>query len=297
MAARRSGKAIDAPLVARLVARQFPQWAGLAVNPVVPGGWDHRTFRLGAELAVRLPSARRYTVQVRREYEWLPRLAPHLPCPIPDPLALGEPDLGFAWNWSVVTWLPGIPVNVLGMPPERLAEQTADFMNRLQRIDPREGPRPGADNFHRGGALSVYATEMRAALDRLSEHPDRSKFETIWRQAIDAPAVGTPTWVHGDFAAGNLLVDEGGDLCGVIDWGAMAIGDPACDLVLAWTVLDARQRTVFLEHGGYDSAVARRAAGWALWKAATVVAGINPASADERVRQTSVLTALARDFG
>lgn len=297
MAAPRSGQAIDAPLVTRLVARQFPQWAGLAVDPVVPGGWDHRTFRLGAELAVRLPSAERYAVQVRREHEWLPRLAAHLLCPIPDPLALGEPDAGFAWNWSVVTWLPGIPLDVLVTPPERLAEQAADFLKRLQSVAPHGGPRPGADNFHRGGALAVYATQMRAALDRLSDHPDRSKLEAIWRQAIDAPAVDAPTWVHGDFAPGNLLVDDSGDLCGVLDWGAMAIGDPACDLVLAWTAFDERQRTVFLEHGGYDPATARRAAGWALWKAATVVAGINPTSADQGVLQSKVLTALAQNFG
>jgi aminoglycoside phosphotransferase (APT) family kinase protein len=151
-------------LVARLVASQFPQWAELPITTAEPDGWDNRSFRLGSELLVRLPSAEAYAAQVRKEHRWLPVLAPQLPLPIPVPLAMGEPADGYPWNWSVYRWLAGVPASIASIPD----------------------------------------------------------------------LTGLPVWVHGDVAAGNLLVRDG-RLSAVIDFGSSGVGDPASDLMIAWT--------------------------------------------------------------
>lgn len=98
--------AITADLAARLVAEQFPQWAGLAVRRVEPGGWDNVTFRLGADLSVRLPSGPGYAQQVDKEHRWLPVLAAQLPLPVPEPGGAG-PASG------------GVPLAVVGVPVDR----------------------------------------------------------------------------------------------------------------------------------------------------------------------------------
>jgi aminoglycoside phosphotransferase (APT) family kinase protein len=143
---------IDRALVARLIRAQFPQWAGLPITPVEPGGWDNRTFRLGSRLSVRLPSAAHYAEKVAVEQRWLPRLAPHLPLPIPAPVAQGQPGEGYPWPWSVYEWLEGESVDqAQGVDPVRLALDLAGFLNRLRAVPPMDGPQPGAHNFWRGG--------------------------------------------------------------------------------------------------------------------------------------------------
>ncbi len=144
---------IDDALVRRLVTTQFPQWADLPVRPVAPGGWDNRTFRLGEHMIARLPSARAYSMQVEKEHQWLPMLAPSLPLSIPAPLAIGEPADGYyPWRWSIYRWIEGDTA-----APERIANlrdfatSLAQFLIALQRIEPTGGPPPGPHNLHHGG--------------------------------------------------------------------------------------------------------------------------------------------------
>ena len=132
----KSGKfPVDVALVERLVARQFPQWAGLPVRPVAMDGWDNWTFHLGDRMKVRLPSAEGYAEQAAKESHWLPRLAPHLPVDVPVPLAVGEPDAEFPWMWSVYQWIEGEPVT-RGADGLALARDVASFLNALQAIEP-----------------------------------------------------------------------------------------------------------------------------------------------------------------
>src|SRR5688500_9381497 len=127
---------IDASLVSRLVATQFSQWANLPVRPVEFGGWDNRTFHLGEQMTVRLPSAAAYSLQVEKEQRWLPSLAPQLPLPIPVPLAMGQPAVGYPWHWSVYRWLDGEIATI-----ERIADlrqfaiDLAHFLIALYGID------------------------------------------------------------------------------------------------------------------------------------------------------------------
>jgi aminoglycoside phosphotransferase (APT) family kinase protein len=265
---------IDAALAAQLVAEQFQQWAGLPVTPVEFAGWDNRTFRLGDTMAVRLPSAEIYAGSVEKELTWLPRIAPALPCPIPVPLAAGAPSASFPWPWSVRRWIDGTPAatSTVG-DPVVLAEQLAGFLRALQRVDPAGGPRAGAHTFHRGADLAVYDDETRRAIASLGTVTDAEAATAVWEAALAARWAGPPLWFHGDFAPANLLLDDGGRLGAVIDFGQCGVGDPACDLVIAWTLLRGRARDVFRAAAAADEAMWSRGRGWALWKALVTLAG------------------------
>jgi aminoglycoside phosphotransferase (APT) family kinase protein len=264
---------ITADLAARLVAAQFPQWAGLPVRRVAADGWDNTTFRLGEDMLVRLPSADAYVPQVAKEYRWLPVLAPRLPLPIPVPLAEGRPGCGFARPWSVYRWLEGETAEVA--PPDdlgRFAADLAGFLAALERIDPAAGPPPGEHSFHRGGSLTYYDEQARHALAELRGVIDTESASQVWQAALDARWENDPVWVHGDVAVGNLLVQDG-RLKAVIDFGCSAVGDPACDTVIAWTLFTGSSRERFRAGLPLDDATWARGRGWALWKAMIVLSG------------------------
>ncbi|MFL5761170.1 MAG: aminoglycoside phosphotransferase family protein [Thermomicrobiales bacterium] len=265
---------INASLVRRLIAAQFPQWANLPIKPVTFDGWDNRTFHLGAEMTVRLPSAEGYAAQVEKEHRWLPRLAPLLPLPIPVPLAMGVPAHGYPWNWSVYRWLDGETAsNVHIANLRQFATTLAEFLAALQRIDPTGGPPPGAHNFFRGAPLTVYEGEARQAIAALDGKIDTSAVTDVLESALAATWHGAPVWFHGDVAAGNLLVKEG-RLRAVIDFGTSGVGDPACDLAIAWTLFAGESREAFRSALPLDGATWARGRGWTLWKALIVYAGL-----------------------
>jgi aminoglycoside phosphotransferase (APT) family kinase protein len=257
---------IDARLVGRLVSTQFPQWADLPIKPVEVDGWDNRTFHLGEHMTVRLPSAAAYSLQVEKEHRWLPELAPLLPLPIPVPLAKGAPADGYPWQWSVYRWLEGESATA-----ERIADlrqfvtALAEFLVALQRIDPVGGPLPGQHNFFRGGPLTVYDAETRQAIAALEGRIDSDAASAVWEAALKATWRGSPVWFHGDVAAGNLLV-KGGRLSAVIDFGTSGVGDPSCDLAIAWTLFGGKSRDAFRVALGLDDATWARGRGWTLWK-------------------------------
>jgi aminoglycoside phosphotransferase (APT) family kinase protein len=264
---------ITAALAARLVAAQFPQWAGLPVVPVVLNGWDNTTFRLGGELSVRLPSGQDYAAQVAKEHRWLPVLSGQLPLPVPEPVALGRPAAGFPWPWSVYRWIEGEPAS-LGQVTD-LADFAADlagFLTALYAIDASGGPPPGRHNWFRGGALSTWDEQTRTCVDRLAADIDARAALEVWDSALASSWRQPPVWVHGDMAPSNLLLADGA-LHAVIDFGCAAVGDPACDLVMAWTFFPAQAAASFRRGLAADEATWTRARGWALWKALITLGG------------------------
>ena len=264
---------IDATLVRRLVAAQFPRWAGLPVRPVELDGWDNATFRLGEDMSVRLPSAEAYAPQVEKEQRWLPKLAPLLPLPIPVPLAKGAPAHDYPFPWSVYLWLEGETAATGRIDdPVELATTLADFLTALYRIDPTGGPPPGRHNFFRGGPLTVYDAETRRALAALDCEVDTNAAGKAWEASLGTKWAGPPVWFHGDVAAGNLLVKKG-RLSAVIDFGCLGVGDPACDATIAWTLLSGESRDAFRAALLIDDATWARGRGWALWKALITLAG------------------------
>ncbi len=284
---RPDGVRIDAALVRRLISSQFPRWADLPVDPVEVGGWDNRTFRLGAHMTVRLPSAAQYALQVEKEQRWLPKLAPLLPLAVPVPLAKGAPAEGYPYPWSVYRWLEGETATLERIADlRRFAVALAEFLNALRRIDPAGGPSPGRHNFFRGGPLTVYDAETRQAIATLDGRVDTEAALAAWEAALGAEWAGHPVWFHGDVAFGNLLV-RNGRLSAVIDFGTSGVGDPACDLAIAWTLFRGESRVAFRAALGPDDATWARGRGWTLWKGLITLAehiDTNPMMAEEARR-------------
>ena len=287
---------VDVDTVRRLVAEQFPRWAGRPVQPVNRGGWDNLSFRLGTDLLVRLPSAAEYALAVPKEHRWLPELAARLPFPVPTPLALGRPGAGYPFCWSVYGWLAGERADLAAIPdPTGLAEDVATLLAALGRIDPAGGPRPGVHSWFRGGTLRTYDGIARDALARLDGHLDVGRVTAAWEDALAAPWDGVDRWFHGDLAAGNLLL-AGGRLAAVIDFGTCGVGDPSCDLAVVWTVLTAGGRRLVRERLGIDDPTWARGRGWGLWPSLRDLAGaLDDHDADAAADARLVVEAVVAD--
>lgn len=256
---------IDVSLVRRLLVAQFPQWADLPIQPIPSGGTDNAIYRLGNTLSVRLPRIHWAIGQVDKEQQWLPQLAPHLPFAIPVPLVKGEPGEGYPWHWSVCRWLEGENATLERIAdPYQLATDLAGFVTALQRIDTTGGPLAGSHNFNRGVPLALRDTPVREAIAALRGTMDTDAATAAWEVSLQAPLwQSAPVWVHGDLQSGNLLA-KNSQLSAVIDFGGLGVGDPACDLIIAWNLLPADVREAFRDALAVDEATWIRGRGWAL---------------------------------
>ena len=286
---------IDEELVRHLVIAQFPRWADFPVRPIAASGWDHRTFHLGQQMIARLPSAEAYAAQVEKEQLWLPVLAPSLPLRIPKPLAMGQPGEEYPWKWSIYRWIDGESAATTRVDkPGELARKLAQFLVALRSIDTGGGPAPGAHNFHRGDSLGVYDAEVRKAVETLGGRLDAPRALATWEAALETYWKGPPVWVHGDVSPGNLLL-RGGDLHAVIDFGMLCVGDPACDLAIAWTTLEGESREIFRAEMGIDADTWNRGKAWALWKALVVAACLVETNAAESADPWHVINEVLAD--
>jgi aminoglycoside phosphotransferase (APT) family kinase protein len=254
---------IDEALVRRLIREQHPEWAGLPIAEVCAYGTDNVIYRLGDDMVVRLPRLPRAAEMVDKEQRWLPRLAPLLPLAIPVPLAKGAPDDAFPYPWSVCRWLDG--ESFADQPDVDLCDVAVGlgrFLDALQRIDTTAGPRSS-----RAEPVSTRDDDdVRSTIGHLGAEGilDPDVATAVWDAALAAPAWDRPpVWIHGDLFPGNLLVDHR-RLTAIIDFGLVGLGDPACDMLPAWTVLTARTRDLFRAGLGIDDATWARGRGWAL---------------------------------
>ena len=258
----------NASLVGRLVEAQFPQWAGLPIEPVLSSGTDNATFRLGDEMAARLPRTQGATSRLEKEYAWLPRFAGLLPLAIPVPLARGLPAEGYPFDWCIYPWLEGEIASINRIvDPAQAATDLAQFVAALQRVDSTDGPPPGQHNAFRGVPLAARDAAVRATIPALPDDIDRAAVTVAWEAALDAAEWSyAPVWIHGDLDARNLLL-RNGRLCAVIDFGCLGVGDPACDMMVAWKMLSADERSLFRNTLSVDEETWARARGWALSQA------------------------------
>lgn len=249
---------VDAALVRRLLAGQFPQWAELPVEPVRAFGTDNAMYRVGDHLVARLPRRARTTGPLAKERRWLPELAPLLPVAAPVPLAEGRPAEGYPFEWCVYPWLRGEEATAERIrDPDRFADELAALIAGLRRVDPRGGPEPGEDNFGRGEPLAKRDAATRAAIDALGAETATA----VWDAALRAPTwEQEPVWIHGDLDARNLLVEQG-RLTAVIDWGCLGVGDPAYDVMAAWKMLPRSAHGRFRAALGVDDGTWIRARG------------------------------------
>ncbi|MFJ8141822.1 aminoglycoside phosphotransferase family protein [Streptomyces sp. NPDC096013] len=278
---------ITPALVRDLLTAQFPQWSGLPLTLLEPAGSDHVIHRLGDTMTVRLPRSEWADGEAAKEHIWLPLLSPHLPLTVPDPLALGTPTPDYPWHWSVTRWLDGTPATTddLDSTPDLMVRQLAAFLRSLWAIPAADSLRPGPHPELVRAPLAARDRATRAAIKAVDGVFDTAALTEIWEKALAAPAWDRPpVWCHGDFHAGNLLT-AGGRISAVIDFGGLGMGDPACDLVIAYTLLSATTRSLFRASLGVDEATWTRGTGWAL--AAGVAAYARVAATEPRVARQS----------
>lgn len=258
---------LDAELAQRLIAEQFPQWSKRSIKAVEKSGWDNRTFRLGNDMTIRLPSREEYAPQILKEYQWLPKLSQTITtCAITTPLELGMPCQYYPWHWTINRWIDGETASVDSIYDlNQFAVTLGRFLNEFQNIDSNGGPIAGAHNFYRGGELIAYDAEIRQAIPKINNEAEQKIAEQLWDNALASQWEQAPVWVHGDIAVGNILVYDG-QLRAIIDFGQLAIGDPACDLAIAWNFFTGESRELFRKAIPLDKNTWIRALAWTFWK-------------------------------
>lgn len=274
----------------KLIAEQFPEYAGLTITDIEKQGHDNRTYRLGDDMLIRMPTAQYYAEKVAIEQELLPRLAQHLSIQIPTPIKMGKPSEYYPYPFSIYKWLSGRSINLLTLTDqekEQLAFDIAKFLKELQAINV-DGPKPGQHNCYRGDHVSVYDEGARTQIAELDGIIDTSKALGLWNKACETKWDKPPVWIHGDFAVGNMLMD-GGKLSAIIDFGGTAVGDPACDLVIAWTYLSGKAREIFMKEMDMDQDTWLRASAWALWKATFELCQISDKTSLEAILQKRII--------
>jgi len=258
---------IDAELVRRLLAAQFPRMAGLPVTPFRSTGTVNTIYRLGDHLYARLPRVAQWARDLETESHWLPRLAPGLSLRVPEPVVIGRPGDGYPWSWAIYRWIDGQPYADELIPDERqAARELARFVTGLRRADTAGAPRAGRR------PLRQLDADTRAAIEAAGDDIDRDAVLAAWEQALETPAWDgqTPAWIHADLLRPNLLVD-GGKLRAVIDWGAAGAGDPAADLIAAWAVFGPDGREAYRDALDHGDGAWDRARGVALHQAVMLI--------------------------
>jgi aminoglycoside phosphotransferase (APT) family kinase protein len=261
---------VDVALVRALVDVQLPQWAGLPLAVVPATGTDHHLFRLGDELLVRVPRVEWAAGQALQDARCLPLLAPHVEVELPLQVALGRPALGYPWNWSVCRWIPGrTPDRIDPADRAAVAEPLGRLCSSLRAIGTDGGPTAGADGGWRGVPLAGCDADARAAIAAVADELHAPSLLASWERALSAPVATSVSWLHGDLTPNNLLVDRADGsgplrLVSVIDWGSVAVGDPAADAAAAWSFLTADERPAFRDAAAYDDGTWARGRGWAL---------------------------------
>jgi aminoglycoside phosphotransferase (APT) family kinase protein len=268
---------IDAELVGRLVSRVMPTYADAPIRRLASSGSTNALFRLGADLLVRLPRLPGGSETIAKEARWLPVLGPLLPVPVPQVVAVFDPDCDYPERWSVIRWIAGAhPVVVDPQTPvdsgrEELATNLSAFLNALRQaeIPPLAVNKPDLQSY-RGQPLATMDHPTRENIERCRGLAgfgfDLDAAERIWADAMKLPESAdrsTPRWYHGDMAAENLLVRDD-SLAAVLDFGGLSVGDPTVDLVIAWEVLDPPARELFRSQIGVDEATWLRGRAWAL---------------------------------
>lgn len=266
---------VDSQLVRRLIERSLPQFSGLSIRPLVSSGSSNALFRLGDALLARLPRQPGGSLAIEKEARWLPVIAPGLPAAVPEVVAVGDPGFDYPEKWAVTTWLdgqaPAVPWDVARSGgSHRVAHCLAQLVAELHQLEvPSSANEDPTLSSYRGGRLADLDQQFRNSVDECRLIAglglDLARALSVWEEALAAELASPPvrTWCHGDLLAENLLIRDG-ELAAVLDFGALAVGDPAVDLIVAWEVLDAEGRQAFRGSVGIDDARWAKGRGWAL---------------------------------
>lgn len=252
---------IDVALIRQLLVSQFPHWADLPLQAIHPEGTDNVMYKLGSNKVVRLPRMTGAVTSLEKELAWLPQLVPHLPIAIPVLLGQGHAEANYPFPWLICGWLEGKSPNIANpIDQHQAAIDLGNFVAAMQKINSVNAP-----SCNRGQPLGLYNEEVREAISLLRDTYDISLLMPIWESVLTIPKwSGNLVWIHGDLHAGNLLAEHG-RVTAVVDFGLAGVGDPACDMMVAWTLLTAKTREVFRAIVQPDEATWARGRGWAFY--------------------------------
>ncbi|MEO0608221.1 MAG: aminoglycoside phosphotransferase family protein [Pseudomonadota bacterium] len=255
---------IELEVARRLIDAQFPEFRHFALHPIESGGTDNTIFRLGDSFSVRFPKRAEAAEHIDTEKFWLPRLAA-LPVRIPKPQAKGAASSEFPYPWTIYDWCPGQALSETEVKDwAQAAKDISTFLQALQVMDTQDAPLSGPRNHFRGVPLKNRDALTRAAIHGLADEYPEPELLHHWHDALSAtPHRESPVWLHGDLQGGNILVFED-RISAIIDFGLCGVGDPACDLMVAWSVLPKQVREPFRQQIACNEAAWARGRGWAL---------------------------------
>jgi aminoglycoside phosphotransferase (APT) family kinase protein len=280
-----------------LVKEQFSQYAHLEIKPVAFSGWDNATYHLGDEMLLRMPRGEAYALKVPKEQSLLAKLGKQISILIPQPLAMGKPSKNYPWNWSIYKYLEGDSANTIDLTDqdlEQIAYDLAHFLKDLHQIDTKKAPQPGLHNYWRGEHVSVYECGALKYFEQLKDVIDTDKAIKIWEKASSTKWEKPPVWIHGDLAPGNFLIKDG-SMSSVIDFGGCAIGDPACDLAIAYTFFKGKSREIFKKQVNLDEDTWKRSKAWVLWKAGYELTHIEDKKSPKALEQVRIINEVFGD--
>lgn len=253
--------AINAELVKKLLLDQFPDWADDYLTWMIPQGTDNAMVRLGEDKIVRLPRIESASQSLEKESRWLPYLQPKLPIAVPEILGKGKPSKDYPFPWLITRYIEGCnPTQIDTIDLHQAANDLGNFILSMHKIEPMRGPK-----CRRGRPLILCDEQVQSSIPLLEKEYDTKRLLDLWKNVSKKPAwTGRDVWMHGDLHAGNLLV-KNKKLVGIVDFGLAGVGDPACDLMVAWTLLNKSSRKTFQSIVGLDADTWQRALGWALF--------------------------------
>lgn len=247
-------------VVKQLLNEQFPEWSHQTIHPLSHQGTDNVMLKLGENKILRFPRTQRSEESLKKEFLWLPKLDSSLPIQIPHILGVGRPNEQYPYQWAIVNFLEGrSPSDSNPLNLTLAAKDLGNFIKELQKVDTINAPL-----CSRKPPSMSCDKETRESMLALSDVFDIKVIDKLWDLALEVSSWKMdPVWLHGDIHAGNLLV-QGRKLTGVIDFGMSGVGDPACDLIVAWMLFDQDAREIFHSAVNPDEAMWDRARGCAL---------------------------------
>lgn len=259
---------IDIFVVSTIIKESFPKWGTLPISPLGEGTSNY-LFRLGNDMVIRIPRHRQSVETLEKERQWLPFLSSNLNWKIPRPIADGKVGEHYPFPWYIYNWIDGkIIEKDVYVDQDKLVIDMTNFLKDLQKLDTKDAPLPGAHNFYRGVELKSRDSSVRNAINSLSLKLDLSEIEKIWNRGLRAKRWDKRgLWIHGDLDSRNLLVNKDGGLAGIIDFGGLAVGDPAVDAMVAFKLFDKEHREIFRERLKIDDDMWARGKGWVVSQA------------------------------
>lgn len=256
---------IDVALVQQLLAEQFPERAGAFIREVESTGTVNAIYRVGEDACARLPRLALWQAGLQREARWLPWLGERLSLPIPQPIGGGRPNDRYPLSWALYRWIDGEPSADGVVDEPRAARDLARFVLSLRQLDPSGAPPAGRR------PLRQLNEETRAAIEAGRALIDADAALAVWDDAVQASAWdGAGVWIHADLLRPNILMASG-RIGAILDFGSAGVGDPAADVIAAWSVFGPLGRAPYRSALNVDDATWRRARGFALHQAAIAI--------------------------